>query len=65
MVTKKELDDAITELGAAAMKLSNIIKELGNEDLIVAYRENAVRGFYNFTTECGLIDGYLKLEDVP
>ena len=63
MVTAKDLNDAIDDLRGSTMKLSEIIKELGNADLITIYRETAIKGLYNFCQECGLIDGYLKLEE--
>ena len=65
MVTEKELNEAITELGAAATKLGDIITELNNPELTNAFREHALRGFYNFTTECTLIDCIVELEVKP
>lgn len=65
MVTAKELTEAIEELGASATKLGDIIKELNNKELLEAYREHALKGFYHFCQECALITQGVELEDVP
>ena len=65
MVTAKELEDAITELGAATRKLSNILAKLGNPELLEAYREHALKGYYHFCQECALIAQNVELEDIP
>lgn len=65
MVTEKELNEAIEELGAANVKLFNIISKLGNKELLVAYREHALKGYHHFCQECALIDQGIDLEGAP
>ena len=63
MVTERELNEAIEELSAAAMKLGRLLSETGNKTVIAAYREHALKGFYHFCQECSLLFGK-GLEDI-
>lgn len=64
MVNAKELEDAIMKLGAAATKLGELIGETRNKELLEAYREHALKGFYHFCQECALITSGVELEDI-
>lgn len=64
MVTAIELTEAIKELGASVTRLGKMIGTLGNKELLEAYREHALKGFYHFCQECALITSGIELEDI-
>lgn len=64
MVTAKKLEEAIIMLGVATRRLSELIGETGNKELIEAFREHALKGYYHFCQECSLITQNVELEDI-
>jgi len=51
-------------LGAVVTKFGELLGEIGNPQLIEAYREHALKGFYHFCQECSLITSGVELEDI-
>ena len=65
MVSAQDLEMAISDVGTSVTKLGELIGEIGNVELAVAYREYALKGLYAFCQECSLITTGIELEDIP
>ena len=64
MVTQAELEKSINDLGTATKNLSELLGKVGNVELLMAFREHALKGYYHFCQECSLITQNVELEDI-